>query len=113
MADKRARLCVLLLSATAVAGPVAADDLSAQRKTELQRLVIQDCGSCHGLTLKGGLGRAITPDLMRRWDIDVLRDVILDGIPGTAMPPWRPLLSDAEAAWIADYLQGRTQGNGT
>ena len=35
---------------------------------------------------------------------DVLAEVILDGRPGTAMPPWRPLLSEAEAAWIADYL---------
>ena len=31
--------------------------------------------------------------------------IILDGIPGTAMPPWRPLISEADARWIADYLK--------
>jgi cytochrome c55X len=36
--------------------------------------------------------------------------VILDGVPGTAMPPWRPLLSEADALWIADYLlKGQTE----
>jgi cytochrome c55X len=29
-------------------------------------------------------------------------------VPGTAMPPWRPLLTEAEALWIADYLKGET-----
>ena len=34
-----------------------------------------------------------------------LAAIILDGIPGTAMPPWRPLISEADARWIADYLK--------
>jgi cytochrome c55X len=25
-------------------------------------------------------------------------------MPGTAMPGWRPLLTEDEARWIADYL---------
>jgi len=70
----------------------------------LERLVRQDCGSCHGLTLKGGLGPDIRPQALDHHDRDSLTSLILDGIPGTAMPPWRPLLSDEEAAWIADYL---------
>ncbi|WWR45017.1 cytochrome c [Roseovarius sp. S88] len=74
---------------------------------ELERLVLQDCGSCHGLTLKGGLGRPITPDVMQHFDREDLRDIILDGIPGTAMPPWRQVMTESEAMWIADYLQGR------
>ena len=70
----------------------------------LQRFVHQDCGSCHGLTLKGGLGPEITPEAMQFYDREVLTSVILDGIPDTPMPPWRPLLSPQEAEWIADYL---------
>ena len=34
-----------------------------------------------------------------------LEAVILDGVPGTPMPPWRPLLTPAEAAWIAQKLK--------
>lgn len=88
------------------AGGAQAAEIGPDRAAQLERLVIQDCGSCHGLTLQGGLGRPITPDLMRHYDRDVLRDIILDGIPGTAMPPWRPLMSETEALWIADYLRG-------
>ncbi len=33
-----------------------------------------------------------------------LAQIILDGVPGTPMPPWRPLLSESDALWIANYL---------
>ena len=67
-------------------------------------LVHQDCGSCHGLTLKGGLGPDIRPRSLMHYNIDTLASVVLDGIPGTAMPPWRPLMSEVEARKIAEYL---------
>lgn len=70
----------------------------------LKRLVHQDCGSCHGLTLKGGLGPDLRPESLEHYSVDVLRGVILDGIPDTAMPPWRPLMTAEEADWVARYL---------
>ncbi|WP_193141319.1 MULTISPECIES: c-type cytochrome [unclassified Meridianimarinicoccus] len=88
----------LMVSASDIADPDA-----------LEHLVLQDCGSCHGLTLKGGLGPDIRPDAISHYDPDTLAIVVLDGIPGTAMPPWRPLISEAEAQWIADYLLTGTQ----
>ncbi|SMO52681.1 c-type cytochrome [Ruegeria faecimaris] len=72
--------------------------------TALKRLVHQDCGSCHGLSLKGGLGPDLRPGTLEHYEADVLTGVILDGIPDTAMPPWRPLISEEEAEWIARYL---------
>ncbi|MEM7641997.1 MAG: cytochrome c [Pseudomonadota bacterium] len=95
------KLVPLLLSA-AVAN--AEQTLSPAHQDRLAHLVIQDCGSCHGLKLTGGLGRAITPEALAGHTVEGLQDIILDGIPGTAMPPWRPLLTEAEAAWIAAYL---------
>ena len=70
----------------------------------LKRLVHQDCGSCHGLTLKGGLGPDLRAETISHYDVDILQLVILDGIPDTAMPPWRPLMSEEEAEWVARYL---------
>lgn len=72
---------------------------------KLTNLVVQDCGSCHGLTLKGGLGKPLTADALAGWDREQLTHIILDGVPGTPMPPWRPLLTEAEARWIADALK--------
>lgn len=75
-----------------------------KRAAELERMVLQDCGSCHGLTRKGGLGSPLTPEALAGSTPEGLARVILDGLPGTAMPPWRPLLSESDAAWIAAYL---------
>jgi cytochrome c55X len=77
---------------------------------KLSNLVQHDCGSCHGLTLRGGLGKPLTPEQLMRWDGDQLTQIILDGVPGTPMPPWRGLLTEAEARWIAEALKsGRLQ----
>ena len=77
---------------------------SAQRQAVLESMLLQDCGSCHGLTLKGGLGPALRPQALagkpRQWLIDTIRN----GRPGTAMPPWGPILSDADIAWLVDRL---------
>ena len=86
----------------------AAADIAPTRATELEHMVLQDCGSCHGLTRKGGLGRPLTEAALAHADREGLALIILDGVPGTAMPPWRPLLTETEALWIADYLKGET-----
>ncbi len=82
-------------------------EVTPDRAQALEHLVIQDCGSCHGLTLKGGLGRPLTRDALAHADAQGLATIILDGIPGTAMPAWRPLLTMTEALWIADYLKAK------
>lgn len=87
--------------------PASAGD-AAPDPVKLANLVRQDCGSCHGLTLKGGLGKPLTVEQLRPWDRDQLANIILDGVPGTPMPPWRPLLTELDARWIADRLK---QGN--
>lgn len=86
----------LCLAASANAG--------ATDEHELVRLVRRDCGACHGLTLKGGLGLPLTPDALKGKPADFLAATILDGRPGTAMPPWRPFLTAADAQWIAQWL---------
>jgi cytochrome c55X len=92
-----------LLIAFTMGGGAAAGD--APDPVKLANLVRQDCGSCHGLTLRGGLGRPLTADRLAQWDSDQLTRIILDGVPGTPMPPWRPLLSEFEARWIAEHLK--------
>jgi cytochrome c55X len=80
-------------------------DVPPGRAVALEHMVTQDCGSCHGLTLKGGLGRPLTAAALAHAEPEGLAAIILDGIPGTAMPPWRPLLTEDEALWIAQYLK--------
>ena len=85
------------LVAVAVAAAPAPD---AARQRELLRLLKQDCGSCHGMRLTGGLGPALTPEALRTKPAASLVATIVSGRPGTAMPPWRRFVSEAEAEWL-------------
>jgi cytochrome c55X len=97
----------LLLSLLLTSGHVALaqDAPPPARQTELVRMVRQDCGSCHGLRLTGGLGPALTPESLRQWPLDSLVATIYHGRPGTPMPGWKTMLSEADAHWIARQLQ--------
>jgi cytochrome c55X len=88
----------------ACAAALAAEP-AAPRRAELTHLVRQDCGSCHGMTLKGGLGPALTRDALRDKPPGSLVATVLYGRPGTAMPPWRTFVSEPEAEWIVRQLQ--------
>ncbi|MDX1375465.1 MAG: cytochrome c [Burkholderiales bacterium] len=97
----------LLLAAAGLALALSAQAAPPEgaRRAQLVELVRQDCGSCHGLTLKGGLGPPLVPQALVERDVTLLESVILNGRPGTAMPPWRPFLTEAEARWIAEQLK--------
>ncbi|PKH85355.1 c-type cytochrome [Colwellia sp. Bg11-28] len=108
-------LATHLLSLTcvtaAVAAAVAANDITSEkelsqaRKDQLTHIVKQDCGSCHGMTLKGGLGPALLPENLEGKSVPFLQHTILYGRTGTAMPPWKPLLTEQEALWISQQLK--------
>lgn len=107
MRRRRHRLKIWLASVACLSA-TASLALAEPDRTRLADLVTQECGSCHGLTMKGGLGRPLTREALRDFPVDLVRDIILDGIPGTPMPPWRPLLSEQEATIIADMLKNGT-----
>lgn len=90
---------LFLTSTAALAG-----EPDAARQAELVRLVRQDCGSCHGMTLKGGLGPALLADNLRDKPAEGLAATIYYGRPGTAMPPWQRFMTEAEAGWIVQKL---------
>lgn len=82
-----------------------AADPSPERQATLTHLLRQDCGSCHGMTLRGGLGPALLPEALADKPDDFLIQTILNGRQGTAMPPWRSLLTPDEAAWLVRQLR--------
>lgn len=86
--------------------PITAQaELSAQRQQELQHLLKHDCGSCHGMTLKGGLGPALLPDALKNKPDELLFVTIREGRPGTPMPPWKSQLSEADVHWLVQTLR--------
>ena len=94
----------LALSLLIMAPLAANEDISSNRQQELRNLLVQDCGSCHGLTMRGGLGPSLLPTVLEGKSAEYISSVILNGRPGSAMPAWRSLLSPVEARWMADRL---------
>ncbi len=101
-------LLLFLLSVLLIPVPSQAatqtTQISDARQAELINLLQQDCGACHGMTLKGGLGPALTPEKVRNKSPQMLVDTILHGRPGTPMPPWSPFLTREEVRWLVDRL---------
>jgi len=97
------RLILLLFLSLALTA-VNADDISPERQSDLLNLLLQDCGACHGMTLKGGLGPPLLPESLAIYPKDFLIHTILFGRAGTPMPPWRDFLTPAEVRWLVEQL---------
>jgi cytochrome c55X len=95
----------VLLLAMGFALPVLADEPPRARQNELLYLLEQDCGSCHGLRLKGGLGPPLLPADIAEQPDEALVDAILLGRPGTPMPPWDVEITEAEVTWLVGRLR--------
>lgn len=89
---------LLLIPAALVAAP------SAERQVQLEHLLLQDCGSCHGLRMTGGLGPALTRKALAGKPRDSLIATVTHGRPGTAMPGWKALLDEQDIVWLVDLL---------
>ena len=77
---------------------------SPERQGALVRMVRQDCGSCHGMRLTGGLGPALTPQALEGKPLLSMASTIYGGRPGTPMPGWSAMLTQDEAQWVAQQL---------
>lgn len=78
------------------------------RQAQLAHWLRDDCGACHGMTLRGGLGSPLTADALAGKPRDSLVATVLHGRPGTAMPPWQPFMTQDEAQWLIEQLQRGT-----
>lgn len=95
----------LLISSILLSASAAAEAPGDARQQELRHLIRHDCGSCHGLTRKGGLGPDLLPERLQKSDPDSLFATIKFGRPGTPMPPWQKFFTDDEIHWIVEQLQ--------
>ena len=93
-----------VLVVTSFSAPAYAEP-TAKRQQELKHLLKHDCGSCHGMTLKGGLGPALLPENLNSKADEVLKQTILHGRPPTPMPPWKGILSEDDVEWLVTLLR--------
>ena len=97
----RSLLIALVFSASTMASEF---EPSQERQQELRNMLAHDCGSCHGLTRKGGLGPPLLVDSLVNKADAFLVQTILKGRKGTAMPPWKPFITEPEALWLVQNI---------
>ncbi|WP_280920049.1 cytochrome c [Cupriavidus sp. AcVe19-1a] len=96
-------LAAALLSAPAMA-PAQPTPTHA-RQAQLAHWLRDDCGACHGMTLRGGLAPPLTREALAGKPPESLVATVLYGRPGTAMPPWHPFMTQDEAQWLIERLR--------
>ena len=69
-----------------------------------------NCMACHGLNGEGGVGKPIAGSAIATGDAAPHLDMILKGVPGTAMAPYAAILNDADLAAVTTY-QRKAFGN--
>ena len=104
---------LIILSAGAIWCAAAGAEVPAGRQGELRHMLTHDCGSCHGLRLTGGLGPPLTKTSLTHKDATALAAIIRHGLPGTPMPPWKAMISDEEALWLAEFMKGDSDNGDT
>ncbi|MCQ8102819.1 cytochrome c [Methylomonas sp. SURF-2] len=88
-----------------------ADEPNPQRQRELLNMLKHDCGSCHGLPPRGGLGPSLLPEALADKNDAMLIDAIQNGRAGSAMPPWKQFLTTDETVWLVRLLRGKDWEN--
>lgn len=103
--------CLLVLfsctssGVTTTKGKSQSNSITISRARYLDNLLVQDCGSCHGLQRKGGLGPSLLAKDLEHKTEAMLVTFILEGVNGTAMPPWKHLISKEDANYLAKQLK--------
>ena len=101
---RKLEVFVLVFVGLLLAIPARAE-ISPSRQEELLYFLKHDCGSCHGLTRSGGLGSPLLPETLADRSDEDLTEIIMEGLPGTPMPPWKALLSREEAHWLVRAIK--------
>jgi mono/diheme cytochrome c family protein len=74
-----------------------------------QQVYTQNCTTCHGTALEGGIGAVLNPiaklpGVSNPLDPNYLITTITNGISGTAMPAWGGKLSDQQIKDVASFI---------
>jgi len=98
-------LKTVLVGIALLAPQLVTAEIASARQNELLYFLKHDCGSCHGMTLKGGLGPALLPETLAGMPKSYLVHTVMEGRKNTAMPPWKSMLTFDEASWLIEQLQ--------
>jgi mono/diheme cytochrome c family protein len=89
--------------------------LPPKERVEAEKLYAKNCVTCHGRqgrgdgAAAGALAPKPTDFRQERPSLGYAEDVLAEGVPGTAMPPWRDQLDVAQRRLLASYVRSLYQ----
>jgi mono/diheme cytochrome c family protein len=89
--------------------------LSPGEQVNAEKLYVKNCAMCHGRqgrgdgAAAGALAPKPTDFRQERPSLDYAEDVLAQGVPGTAMPPWRDRLDAEQRRLLARYARSLYQ----
>jgi cytochrome c oxidase cbb3-type subunit 3 len=84
-----AAVAVLIFAACEPPGKPGKEELPAAEVTDFKTLFSENCSGCHGVNGRKGPGRILNDAVyLAVISRDTLKNVIVNGRPGTAMPAW-------------------------
>ncbi|QOP43953.1 c-type cytochrome [Sulfurimonas sediminis] len=98
------RLGKLVISAAAFA-VVSSGLFAGTSHMDVEKMFEKECQGCHGPNHEGGVGADLRPAQLEKKNAYTLAEIILNGRPGTAMPPFANKMTKADAQKMVDYLQ--------
>lgn len=63
------------------------------------------CAGCHGVDGAGTASGKALADAATNWELSDIEEVVIDGVPSTAMPAFATTLSDEEITSVSAYIQ--------
>lgn len=103
------KLHTALLSLTLIPGYLMVSGTLEQpgsaRQQQLRQAVAQNCTVCHGKSLQGDVGPALTAKSLAGKNEQMLVTTILEGRDGTVMPSWSWMIKENEARWLVRMLR--------
>jgi mono/diheme cytochrome c family protein len=105
-------LCLAVLSATIACSPSpkstsAPPPSSSAPAINANAIYAAKCAACHGANRQGtsNLAPALTAESLSGKTDANLTDTITNGMPGTAMPPFKSQLSASEIAALVKFIK--------
>jgi len=98
------RLHKLVISAAALA-VVGSSLFAGTSNMNVSKVFERECQGCHGPNHEGGVGADLRPKALKKMNSYTLASIILNGVPGSAMPAWKDTFTKADADKMVNYLQ--------
>lgn len=84
---------------------------AAEQFKPVVKLYQDACSGCHGPQRQGATGPALIPQRIGGVGDEFIKTILLNGRPGTAMPPWKGVITDSQISDLISYIKSPVEAS--